>query len=725
MKNLILEYVNKANYEPKTFDELVEVLNIAENELDEFHTIIQSLLSDYEIFLNKKKDRVISSRQANLFKGVIRIKSNFQYGFVESTLPFDVYIPKHALSNAFNGDEVLFSLSGNSDEGEVKKVIKRKTIYLVGTVYKYNNLLCLKHSEKGFPEIVRLKNTDKIKSEQIIRAKITKYDKFISEANIVDVIGDNSDIGMDITKIAATYNFTNVFPEAVIEEVNNLNYNIKTETRVDYTNEVIFTIDGEDAKDLDDAVSIKKLDNGNYELGVYIADVSYYVREGSFLDQEAYNRGTSVYLLDRVIPMLPYKLSNDLCSLNPDEDKLVISCIMEIDNLGNVIDSSLNEGVIKTVKRLNYRDCNLVLENGVSLKPDYQEVYPYLVLMKELAEKLYEKKHKRGALDFDIPEIKVNLDDLGKAVAVEKIERGISEHIIEEFMIVANETVAEFIENMELPFIYRVHDEPDGLKFQNLKMIVRNLGYKIKSLHPLELQKLLEYIEDEGSYLKTMILRLMAKAVYSENNIGHFGLASKSYTHFTSPIRRYPDLLVHRLIRKYIFNHEIDAREFLDLTQKISDIANHSSKKEREAFECEMKVLDMKKTEYMENFIGEKFKGTISSVTRFGVFVTVLDGIDGLVHVSNMEGDYFEYDSYNNQYVGRRSNKKIKIGDAVDVILISALKENSEIDFKLVYNSDREKHSYYKQKRKNQNGKNKESSVKGRSGKKNKNNRKK
>ena len=431
-----------------------------------------------------------------------------------------------------------------------------------------------------------------------------------------------------------------------------------------------------------------------------------------------------VHRLDKDTSGLLVVAKNDFAHVNLSkqiETKTCKRCYLALCN--GVIKH--DEGVIKTVKRLNYRDCNLVLENGVSLKPDYQEVYPYLVLMKELAEKLYEKKHKRGALDFDIPEIKVNLDDLGKAVAVEKIERGISEHIIEEFMIVANETVAEFIENMELPFIYRVHDEPDGLKFQNLKMIVRNLGYKIKSLHPLELQKLLEYIEDEGSYLKTMILRLMAKAVYSENNIGHFGLASKSYTHFTSPIRRYPDLLVHRLIRKYIFNHEIDAREFLDLTQKISDIANHSSKKEREAFECEMKVLDMKKTEYMENFIGEKFKGTISSVTRFGVFVTVLDGIDGLVHVSNMEGDYFEYDSYNNQYVGRRSNKKIKIGDAVDVILISALKENSEIDFKLVYNSDREKHSYYKQKRKNQNGKNKESSVKGRSGKKNKNNRKK
>lgn len=728
MRDLILEYVNKVNYQPKTFEELVLELNINEDELDEFHECLMNLIDEYEIFLNKKKDRVLSPRLQNMYKGIISVKSNFQYGFIKSSLPFDVYVNKNNLGEAFNGDEVLFSLTGfdgfnnKSDEAIVKKVIKRKTVYLVGTVYKHNNLLCLEHNEKGFPKIVRLKSTDKIKCNQIVRVKVSKYNEYMCDATITDVIGDNSEIGMDITKIALIYNFKREFEDSVLKEAQDLNYNFNEKNkRVDYTNEFIFTIDGVDAKDLDDAVSVKKLDNGNYQLGVYIADVSYYVKEDSLLDKEAYNRGTSVYLVDRVIPMLPYRLSNDLCSLNPDEEKLVISCIMEINEYGEVIESSINEGIIKTVKRLNYRDCNLVLENGINAVPDYDDVYPHLVLMEELAQKLYEKKHNRGALDFDMPESKVILDDNGKVKEIATVERGISEHIIEEFMIVANETVAEFIENLNLPFIYRVHDEPDKLKFQSLKMIVSSLGYRIKSMHPAELQKLLEYIEDSSSYLKTLILRLMAKAVYSEENIGHFGLASKSYTHFTSPIRRYPDLIVHRLIRKYLFNHDINADEFLVLTQKISEIAKHSSEKEREAFECEMKVLDMKKAEYMEQFIGEKFTGTVSSVTKFGVFVTIEGDIDGLVHASNMDGDYYEYDSYNNQFVGKRSNKKIKMGEEVDVILLSASKETSEIDFKLVYNNSKEKHSYYKKKQEDRYGKNQKSRRKGGSVKKNKN----
>lgn len=698
MKDIILEYINSVNYQPSTFEDLALALEVEVGDYEKLSKELEELINNYEVFLNKKKDRFLSPRQANLYKGIINVRQDFSFGFVKSDLPYDVHISKGFLCGAFNGDEVLFSLDGTdkfgrSDEGIVQKILKRKTEYIVGKVYKHNNLFYLEHNEKGFPEYIRLKDTNHIKVDKIVRAKITKYDRFSCCADVIDIIGDASDIGMDITSVAASFNLRMEFPENVLNEVKSLETDLEAEKkrRVDYTDKLIFTIDGKDAKDLDDAVSIEVLENGNYELGVYIADVSYYVNEDSELDKEAFLRGTSVYLADRVIPMLPVRLSNDLCSLNPNEEKLVIACIMEINRNGEVLNSSITEGVIKTVKRLNYEDCNKVLEEGIKAVPDYEEVYNSLVKMSELAEILFERKHNLGALDFDIPESKVVIDDNGKTIDIVPRERGISEHIIEQFMICANETVASFIENMDLPFIYRVHDKPDKIKFHLFKGIASSLGYSVRSLKPLELQRLLENVDDKHGYIKTLVLRLMAKAVYSEENIGHFGLASLSYTHFTSPIRRYPDLIVHRLLRKYLFNHDIKANEFGDLINKIAYIAKHSSEQERNASDCEMKVLDMKKAEYMADFIGEKFKGTVSSVTKFGVFVTLENSVDGLVHISNMDGDFYQYDSHNNCYFGRRTRRSIKLGDDVSVQLIKSDKKTSEIDFKLVYNNSNRK----------------------------------
>lgn len=694
MRDIILEYINSFNYQPSTFEDIAKALEINESEYEQFSLILEELINDNELFLNKRKDRFLSPRQANLYKGVINVRQDFSFGFVKSDLPYDVHISKGFLCGAFNGDEVLFSLDGTdkfgrSDEGIVQKVLKRKIEYIVGKVYKHNNLFYLEHNEKGFPEYIRLKDTNHIKVDKIVRAKITKYDKFLCLADVIDVIGDASDIGMDITSVAVSYNLRMEFPESVLKEAKLLESDLEVEKkkRVDYTNKLIFTIDGKDAKDLDDAVSIEILENGNFLLGVYIADVSYYVKEDSELDKEAFLRGTSVYLADRVIPMLPVRLSNDLCSLNPNEEKLVIACIMEINRNGEVLNSSISEGIIKTVKRLNYEDCNKVLEEGIKAVPDYKNVYDSLVKMNELAEILFDRKHNLGALDFDIPESKVIIDENGKTIDIVPRERGLSEHIIEQFMICANETVASFIENMDLPFIYRIHDKPDKIKFHLFKGIAGSLGYSVKSLKPLELQRLLENVDDKHSYVKTLVLRLMAKAVYSEENIGHFGLASLSYTHFTSPIRRYPDLIVHRLLRKYLFNHEINASEFNDLINKIAYIAKHSSEQERNASDCEMKVLDMKKAEYMADFIGDKFKGTVSSVTKFGVFVTLENSVDGLIHISNMDGDFYQYDSHNNCYFGRRTKRSIKLGDDVSVQLIKSDKKTSEIDFKLVYNN--------------------------------------
>ena len=696
MRDIILEYINDRNYQPSTILELMSALEISEEKIEEFNNEIDRLIVDYQIFLNKKKDRILSQRLANMYVGTINVRNDFSYGFIRSNFPVELYVSKGSLCGAFNGDEVLFSLIdknsfGKSDEAIVQKVIKRATLYIVGTVVKENNIFCLEHNEKGFPKTIRLKSTNHVRAGHVVRCKITKYDRFMSEAEVLEVIGDATDIGMDITTVALSYDLRTEFPKEVIVEANGLDKKIINEKarRVDYTNKQIFTIDGKDAKDLDDAVSIEKLENGNYQLGVYIADVSFYVTEGSLLDKEAYLRGTSVYLADRVIPMLPVRLSNDLCSLNPNEEKLVLACIMEIDSEGNVISSEITEGIIKTIKRLNYDDCNVVLEKGRNAVEGYEVVYDSLIMMEELAIKLYEKKYNRGCLDFDIPEVKLKLDQSGKVIDIVPVDRGISEHIIEEFMIIANETVASFIEQMDLPFIYRVHAEPDKVKFHTLKNLVRTLGYQVKSLKPMELQKLLESIDEKHEYLKTLVLRLMAKAVYSEENIGHFGLASVSYTHFTSPIRRYPDLIVHRLLRKYLFNHDINACEFLELTNKIAEIAFNSSKAERNATECEMKVLDMKKAEYMADYIGDEFKGTISSVTKFGIFVTLENGVDGLVHVSNMDDDYYEYDDLTNSFYGRRTRKKLAMGNDVSVQLIRSDKKTSEIDFRLVYNNKR------------------------------------
>ena len=430
---------------------------------------------------------------------------------------------------------------------------------------------------------------------------------------------------------------------------------------------------------------IKKLKNGNYFLGVYIADVSYYVKEGTYLDKDAYSRGTSLYLADRVIPMLPIKLSNDLCSLNPNEEKLAIACEMEIDCDGKIISSELFETVIKTTKRLTYNKCNEVLETKNCISDsEYLEVLPHLEIMKELADILETKNTKRGSLDFDVPESKIIVNDKGEAIDVKLVERGISEKIIEVFMILANEAVASTFENLDLPFIYRVHDKPDVMKLQDLKVMAGYLGYSLRGNYAIEIQKFLNSIKEEDAFLKTFVLRLMSKAIYSNENIGHFGLASDAYTHFTSPIRRYPDLIVHRLIRKYIFNSDINVNEFRSLTSKLEEIANHSSEKERASIQCEYDVDDMKKAEYMESHIGEEFEGIISGVHEFGFFVELPNTVEGLVKVENMPKGGYAFIEDSLSLIHRKTKEKYSFGDSVIVKLISASKETSMIDFELV-----------------------------------------
>lgn len=699
MKNEILEIINEDNYQPLTFEDFFTLLELST--LEEGETLkktLNELLNESLLFLNKKKTRYILPKELGYYKGKILIK-NPNFGFIVSDdFKFDLYVSKFNFNEAMDKDEVLFKVNkyihkktdGKSkDEASVIKILKRNIETLVGTVKQKKNSYYLESDREDIDKKIKITDLNGASVDDIVSVKITNYKYDFLEAKVLVKVGSKKDIGMDILTLAVEHGFDIKFSDKSLWEVNNIESDITDEVnrRRNSFDKIIYTIDGDDSKDLDDAISIKKLDNGNYFLGVYIADVSYYVKEGSPLDKDAYSRGTSLYLADRVIPMLPTKLSNDLCSLNPNEEKLAIACEMEVDINGKVVSSDLFETVIKTTKRLTYNKCNEVLETkNCESDKEYLEVLPHLELMKELSEILENKNSKRGTLDFDVPEGKIIVNDKGEAIDVKLVERGISEKIIEVFMILANETVASTFENLDLPFIYRIHDKPDVMKLQELKVMAGYLGYSLRGNYATEIQKFLSSIKEEDAFLKTFVLRLMSKAIYSEENIGHFGLASDAYTHFTSPIRRYPDLIVHRLIRKYIFNGDINANEFRLLTSKIEDIASHSSKKERTAIQCEYDVDDMKKAEYMEKFVGKTFEGKISSITNFGMFITLPNTIEGLVRLKDMSDDYYIFNPTLYILKGERTNKRYRIGDDVLVKVVRSDKKMREIDFKLVYN---------------------------------------
>lgn len=701
MRNEILDIINKTNYQPLTFEEFFSCLELST--LDDGELLkktLNDLINESILFMNKKKNRYVLPSSLGYYKGKISIH-NPNYGFIIcDDFRNDFYVSKYNLCNAYDKDEVLFKINektskkGSKDEASVVKILKRNLETLVGCVKKdkKKERYYLESQNDNLDVKVKITDLSTSKPDDIVCLEITKYNYDFLEGKVKAVIGSSKQIGIDILSLAVEHGFSTEFKDTTIYEVNHINDDLSSEinSRRKSFDKNIYTIDGDDSKDLDDAISIKKLNNGNYFLGVYIADVSYFVKEDSYLDKEAYLRGTSLYLADRVIPMLPVRLSNNLCSLNPNEEKLAIACEMIITNEGKVIESELFETVIKTKKRLTYNLCNEVLETKDCLTDkEYLEILPELELMNELSVILQNKNIKRGALDFDVPESKVVIDSKGHAVDIKLIKRGISERIIESFMILANETVAETIESMDLPFIYRVHDKPDLLKMQDLKVMAGYLGYSLRGNYATEIQRFLSNIKEEDEFLKTFVLRMMAKAIYSEENIGHFGLGSDAYTHFTSPIRRYPDLIVHRLIRKYIFNGDINVNEFSALEAKIEDIAIQSSKKERAAIQCEYDVDDMKKAEYMCQFIGEVFEGKISSITNFGMFVTLANTVEGLVRLRDLTDDYYIFNPTLYTLVGEKTRRKYRIGDSVLVKLIKSDKKVREIDFRLVYNKDR------------------------------------
>ncbi len=680
--------------------ELQDLLDI--HNAEEVKQLLEELrvLEDEAIVYCSNKNKYMMLENSHLRKGVMRVNKK-GFGFVEvDDLEDDVYIAVDNMNGAIHDDIVLVEITSKMNldrlEGRILKILKRKNDHYIGLInfdHKGVGHITLDDSKiKLDIEIPKDNSLNAVDGHKVVvelTKKINNSGRY--EGKVVDIIGHVNDPGIDILSIIYKYSINVDFPEEVKKEVAEMPMEVlKSDLggRKDLRNEVIFTIDGDDTKDIDDAISIKKLKNGNYELGVHIADVSYYVREGSPLDMEAMERGTSVYLVDRVIPMLPHELSNGICSLNPNVDRLAVSCVMEIDSNGKQISYEIFPSVIRSRKQMTYKNVNMILEKD-TIPEGYEEFADDLKLMNELAKILRKMKENRGYIDFNVDEAKILVDE--KCVPLEVVlrDRGDGEKLIEDFMIAANECVATHIYFMNLPFIYRIHETPKEEKIRSFLGFVSNLGYhvtgNVSDLKPTSIQRILRQLEDKPEFkiLSSLMLRCMQKAVYSPENLGHYGLASSCYTHFTSPIRRYPDTTVHRLLHTYLFDQKIDMQTIRKWEEKLVYVAEHSSERERASVDCEREVDDMKMAEYMEHHIGEEFEGIISSVTSFGMFVELDNLIEGLVPIKDMK-DFFHFDEERMTLTGERSHVKYSIGERVIVKVVRASKDERTIDFEII-----------------------------------------
>lgn len=679
--------------------ELKDKLNL--NTADEYKELSDELrkLEDEVIVYHSNKDKYMMLENSHLRKGIMRANKK-GFGFVEvDGLTDDVYVSADNMNGAIHDDAVLVEITSKMNidriEGRVLKIIERKIKRYIGLInFDKNGLghITLDDSKiKLNIEVPREKSLNAVDGHKVV----VEIDKQLGNnrciGHVVEIIGHVNDPGVDILSIVYKYNINVDFPDDVKDEVSKLPmqvYQSDLVGRHDLRDEMIFTIDGDDTKDIDDAISVDRLPNGHYKLGVHIADVSYYVKEGSPLDNEALERGTSVYLVDRVIPMLPHELSNGICSLNPGVDRLAISCVMEFNVDGKQLSYEIFPSVIRSRKQMTYKKVNSILEKNI-VPEGYEEFADKLRLMEELAVILRKAKVKRGYIDFEVDEAKVLVDDKGVPTDVVLRDRGKGEKLIEDFMIAANECVATHIYFMNLPFIYRVHEYPKEEKIRSFLSFVSNLGYhvngNIKDVKPTTMQKILEQLKDKPEYkiLSSLLLRSMQKAVYKPENLGHYGLASSCYTHFTSPIRRYPDTTVHRLLRTYLFEGKVDMQTINKWEEKLVYIAEHSSERERASVDCEREVDDMKMAEYMEKHIGEQYEGMISSVTSFGMFVELDNLIEGLVPIRDMN-DFFVFDEDRMTLTGEKSHVKYSIGERVIVKVVRASKEEKTIDFEIV-----------------------------------------
>ncbi len=697
-KDTIKQFLSDGMYVPMKFFDIMSVLSIPEEDMPQLSKILDEL--EREGFVEKTvKGKYVPLSQSGLIACTFRATDR-GYGFAMPTdNSDDIFIAGENTQNAYDGDIVAVKITkeakdGKKREGRIIKITDRKIHTVVGTLVKNQSFGFVIPDSKKVPEDIFISKKDfsgaKNGQKVIVRLKKRTADQRRPEGVIEEILGNSSDIGIDVLSVLKQYSIRDEFPEKVLDETEKVSDIIKDEELIDRTDlrgDVIFTIDGKDAKDLDDAVSIK-MQGENYELGVHIADVTHYVKENSPLDKEAFRRGTSVYFTDRVVPMLPKKLSNGICSLNPNEDRLTLSVSMLISPSGELIRHKIFKSVIKTVHRMNYNDVTEIIEGNKELKEKYSDIYNEIICMKDLADILKKKRKSQGSIDFDFPETKIEVDPDGKPTNVYKYVTGISNSIIEEFMLMANKTVAEEMFWKEAPFIFRIHEKPTYEKIQTFNVFIKNLGYNIKNPkepHSKEFAKLLGEIKDTRNemLISKVMLRSLMKARYSEVCEGHFGLSFKYYCHFTSPIRRYPDLAIHRIIKEYLISQPKDER-ILKLSQFCQSAAKQSSECELNAMEAEREVEDMKKAEYMESHVGFEYDGIISSVTGFGFYVELESGIEGLVRLADLKDDYYIFNEQNMSLKGERTGVEYHIGDPVRIVVSKASKLTRQIDFDLV-----------------------------------------
>ena len=702
IRESLLGLINDNHYNPLKKEELALIFNIHPAEMPIFYNFLDEL-EDEGYIVKTKKGRIMSPNTMGLFVGKF-ISHRKGFGFVESDEEFtqDLFIPKDNINGALHNDRVMAEIitpatEDKRAEGKVIKIIKREVTRVVGLFQENKSFGFVVPDDKKFNQDIFIpkrffsgaKNDDKVVCEITVWPQENRK----PEGKIIEILGKKGERGVEIDSIIRAHGLPEEFPKKVIEEANYVSsqdLNDEIGRRLDIRHLNIFTIDGEDAKDLDDAISIEQLQNGNYKLGVHIADVTHYVKEKNKLDKEALKRATSVYLVDKVIPMLPKQLSNGVCSLNPFEDKLTLSCFMEIDSEGKVINSDIAETVINSKARMTYTEVSDILENNdEKLKKTFAAQVDDFLKAEKLARILMNRRQKRGSIDFDFPEAKIILNGKGEVVDIKHYERRISNKMIEEFMLVANETVAEHFYWLQLPFVYRIHETPSAEKMEDLKKFISTFGYTIKgdmeNIHPKEIQGIIEKIKGtkEEESISTIALRSMKQAKYSPQCIGHFGLAAKYYCHFTSPIRRYPDLQIHRIIKEQL-NNKINNKRQEQLAHIVEYASTQSSERERVAELAERDVHDFYKACYMADKVGQEFEGVVSSVTSFGMFIELDNTVEGLIRLANMRDDYYIFDQEKYTIIGERTHKTFRIGDTVKIQVENVNIDFREIDFRLI-----------------------------------------
>lgn len=695
-KKVIYDFICDDLYVPMKIKEIAVVLQIPREQRDELKEILDALVEEGKIALSKR---------GKYSKGKTeRLKGTFQanprgFGFITpENGGDDVFVPEENINGAFQGDEVEFIITGTPGgrrrEGRVVRVLSHSVTHIVGLYEKNKNYGFVRPDNQRYLTDIYIpegKSMDAVSGHKVV-VELTSYggEHMKPEGYVVEIIGHINDPGTDILSIVKDYDLPVEFPEKVLNQAVRVGKDVSDadrQGRKDLREWMMVTIDGEDAKDLDDAVSVTK-EGGNFRLGVHIADVTNYVQERSALDREALKRGTSVYLADRVIPMLPHKLSNGICSLNAGEDRLALSCIMTVSPEGDVTDHEIAETVVRVDRRMSYNGVAKILDGDEKAVRENEEFVPMIRMMKELSEILREKRGRRGSINFDFPETKIELDENGHPVDIKPYERNAATKIIEDFMLLANETVAEEYFWRELPFLYRTHEAPEEEKMRQLGAFINNFGYHIhvrNEVRPKEIQKLLGKVEGtpEEPLISRLALRSMKQARYTTENTGHFGLAAKYYTHFTSPIRRYPDLQIHRIIKENL-RGRLNEERISHYEQILPEVAAQCSTRERTAEETEREVVKLKKAEYMQKRIGEEYEGVISGVTKWGVYVELPNTIEGLVHVADMRDDHYEFAEERYELVGEHTGKTYKLGQKVRVRVTEADRIQRTVNFEII-----------------------------------------